>query len=254
MPDNTENKSKESSSTPPIPPTDRSKEKEIRSKSIQLAKDILRGVHAETTDLEKLYKELKKYSKFGLARKILYILRKQKPGSLKLYQQEAICTYKDFDLPSEEKFDLALSILAEAEDLGTTKNTETLGLLGSIYKRKWQFDSQFVNLKKSKYYYLRGHKIWLEQIRENQKDTDQGYTGINAAYVYDLIGSLLTNEAWELGDENEIKEISSNFKEAKNIRAEIKTILTEKLEKDYNYKNYWVYTTLVEACVGVYDF
>ncbi|MFT5764827.1 MAG: hypothetical protein ACI8X3_002259, partial [Saprospiraceae bacterium] len=256
MPDKLENKYKDNSNDLPITPTDRSKEKDIRNKNIQLAKDILRGVHAENRDLESLYKNLKKYSRFGLARKILYILRKKQPGSLKLYQQEAICTYKDPDLPSEEKFSMALSILAEGEDLNKTKNTETLGLLGAIYKRKWQFDSQFDNLKKSKYYYLRGHKIWLKQIEDDLEDTDKGYTGINAAYIYDLIGSLQTDEAWKLGDEAEIEEISSNFEEAKKIRTDIKTILSEKLalENNGDYKNYWVYTTLVEACVGTYNF
>jgi hypothetical protein len=125
-------------------------ENKIRSKKIQLAKDILRGVHGKEEDMTSLYKDLKKYSKFGLARKILYILRKEKPNNLKIYQQEALCTYKDPDLPSEVKFDKAVDILRETEDIETTTNTETLGLLGSIYKRKWQFDNQYYNLKKSK--------------------------------------------------------------------------------------------------------
>ena len=225
---------------------------------VQLAKDVLRGVHSEPKDLEGLYKKLKKHSKFSLARKILYILKKKNTDaskSLKLYQQEALCTYKDPDMPSDVKFDKALDILKHVEDFKTTTNTETLGLLGAIYKRKWQFDSRISSLKKSKHYYLRGHKIWLNQIENNLKDTDSGYTGINAAYVSDLMASIQINEIQDLGDSEELREYLNRIKFAKNIRSEIYGILSEKIKnQEKNYLNYWVYTTLVEACMGLGQF
>jgi hypothetical protein len=187
-----ENAEKQTQETPIVQPTSsiQSPIDKLKADKTQLAKDILRGVHSKVEDMNSLYKDLKKLGKFGLARKILYILRKELPNNLKLYQQEALCTYKDPDLPSEMKFDKAINILRETEDLETTENTETLGLLGSIFKRKWQFNNQFYNLKKSKHYYYKGYKIWLDQVENNKKDTDFGYTGINAAYVLDLMGSL----------------------------------------------------------------
>ncbi len=231
-----------------------SKEDHRRAEKIQLAKDILRGVHGEIEDMHGLYKELKKYGKFSLARKILYILRKKQPNDLKLYQQEALCTYKDPDLPSDIKFEKAINILQEAEDLETTENTETLGLLGAIYKRKWQFDNQFYNLKKSKYYYYRGYKIWVDQIENNTPDTDYGYTGINAAYILDLMASLQTEEVREIGDQDDLKENLKKLQLAKEIRKRIIKELSLKIEENPQEAFYWVYTTLVEACLGVNQF
>jgi len=230
MAENTENNSQAAETEQPTP-SFQSQEDKIRSDKIQLAKDILRGVDGKMQDMNALYKDLKKYGKFGLARKILYILRKQQPNSLKLYQQEALCTYKDPDLPSEVKFDKAIEILRETEDLETTENTETLGLLGSIYKRKWQFDNQFYNLKKSKYYYLKGHKIWLNQIENNLKDTDYGYTGINAAYVLDLMANLQMSEVEEIGAHEELEENQKNFNSQKKSELKSKKYFPAKLKK-----------------------
>lgn len=245
--------------TPPIPvnkdislqlPSD----KQIRNAKIQLAKDILRGVHGDAEDMDALYRDLKKYGKFGLARKILFLLRKEKPNVLKLYQEEALCTYKDPDLPSEEKFKMAIAILREVEDINTTENTETLGLLGSIYKRKWQYDNQFFNLKKSKYYYYRGYKIWLKKLESGEEDTDLGYTGINAAYVIDLMAGLQWSQVEETGDEKNLSEILAKIQLAKDIRKKILNVLSDKLQQGLKYNSYWVYTTLVEACIALSDF
>jgi predicted acylesterase/phospholipase RssA len=253
MPENIENQTQ---ATPIEKPNQsfKSPEDKTRDEKIQLAKDILRGVHGEVEDMNALYKALKKYSKFGLARKILYILRKEQPNSLKLYQQEALCTYKDPDLPSEVKFKKAIDILRETEDLDTTENTETLGLLGSIYKRKWLFDNQFYNLKKSKYYYYRGHKIWLDQLENNKKDTDYGYTGINAAYVLDLMATLMMNELKEVGAHDDLDENLKKLELAKKIRTRIFKELSKKVENNPKERFYWVYTTLVEACLGINEF
>lgn len=253
MSENAENQTRKKTIEQP-PSSIQSQADKLRADKIQLAKDILRGVHGKVEDMNSLYKELKKYNKFGLARKILYILRKEQPNNLKLYQQEALCTYKDPDLPSEVKFDKAISILREAENLDTTENTETLGLLGAIFKRKWQFNNQFHNLKKSRFYYYKGYKIWLDQIENNKKDTDFGYTGINAAFVLDLMGSLQMTEIKTLGDQDDINENLKKFQLATTIRNKIIEILSKKLESDSNYRSYWVYTTLVEACLGTNDF
>ena len=252
----TENTEKLSQQTPFIEQelTQQAKEDRLRSERIQLAKDILRGVHGEVDDMNGLYKDLKKYSKFGLARKILYILRKKQPNDLKIYQQEALCTYKDPDLPSEEKFDKAINILRETENLEETNNTETLGLLGAIYKNKWKFDNQYYNLKKSKHYYHRGYQIWLKKIEQNQPTSDDGYTGINAAYVLDLMASLQMNQILEIGAHDDVQQNLEKLDHAREIREKIISILSQKIQTQPEKANYWIYTTLVEACLGINDF
>ncbi len=258
MSEKTENNNNQETQDEQINILENPKKERTPAEDIQLAKDILRGVHSQTENLEKLYKKLKNYNKFGLARKILYIFKKKNTDPkkrLKIYQQEALCTFKDPDLPSEVKFDKALAILNEIEDIENTKNTETLGLLGSIFKRKWQFDNKFYNLKKSKFYYARGYDIWIDQIENNKEDTDQGYTGINAAFVLDLMVNVQMKEVREVGAQDDLEENLKKIREAKKIRTRILKELSKFVENTPEEKiYYWVYTTLVEASMGIGNF
>src|SRR5262249_44883151 len=144
-------------------------------------------------------KELKRERKFGLARRLLGRAKRLAAAGaslapelkLKLGQQRALCTYKDPDLPADQRLDLALEILQEADDLRTTRNQETLGLAGAIHKRKWEVDGQRQHLETSLAYYLRGYHEGVE--------SDQGYTGINAAFVLDLLADQEPPEADESG-------------------------------------------------------
>jgi hypothetical protein len=80
-----------------------------------------------------------------------------------------------------------LGILVGVEDLQTTINQQTLELLGAIYKRKWELDTQKLHLERSLAYYRRAY--------EQRVAGDYGYTGINAAYVLDLLARLEMAEA-----------------------------------------------------------
>src|SRR5439155_24931141 len=93
-------------------------------------------------------------------------------------QQHALCTYKDPDLPEEVRFDRAIQILADCDDLHTTTDQETLGIAGAIYKYKWQAFAQARDLDVSLHYYRRGYERGIRK--------DKGYTAMNAALVYDL--------------------------------------------------------------------
>src|SRR6185295_16889069 len=144
---------------------------------------ILRGGQETPQRMLELATKLKSELRFGYARRLLLRASQHKDTPLdkklheKIYQQLALCTYKDEDLPADERLDRAIEILREIADFKTTTVQETLGLIAAIYKRKWEIDNQRENLEQSLAYYLRG----FEQGPRN----DQGYTGINAAYILD---------------------------------------------------------------------
>jgi hypothetical protein len=104
---------------------------------VREATDILRGTYRKPAEILALAKGLKRYKQFGYARRILARARKDpavftEPKRLEIFQQSALCTYKDPDLPADSRLDRALEILREVEDLSATRNQETLGLVGAI--------------------------------------------------------------------------------------------------------------------------
>src|SRR5215471_13040444 len=114
------------------------------SPSVHEAEDILRGQAALPRHSYDLAMVLKKEQEFGYARRLLALARlvpsvnDDPPFRTLLRQQHALCTYKDPDLPDFEKFDRAIEILAECEDLKSTVDQETIGIAGAIYKYKFQ--------------------------------------------------------------------------------------------------------------------
>ena len=132
------------------------------------AEEILHAQAVDYQTAKALVFRLKKKKLFGYARKILSLARQknididQKSG-LWLAQQHALCTYKDADLPCDERLDRALSILesylkTRQESLTSTADQETLGIAGAIHKRKWEMNNQKQHLECSLAYYLRGYK------------------------------------------------------------------------------------------------
>jgi len=223
------------------------------SKSVIKAKEILRGKEDDPRELLKIAKALKNEMRFGYARRLLARASKHKSlasdPELKelIFQQFALCTYKDQDLSADKRLDRALEILREVADFGKTKNSETLGLIGGIYKRKWEFDNQRKNLELSLHYYRRGY--------EEGVDKDQGYTGINAAFVLDRLASIEELEAAEAGRTSDVAR--KHREEARQIRA---TILKEVAALIDIPKNKWLasawfyYATLAEAAFGLQDY
>jgi predicted acylesterase/phospholipase RssA len=135
-----------------------------------------------------LVAELKKELAFGLARKVLERCAQDprflsEPGRrVRVAQARALCTYQDPDLPAYDRLEEALRILREGDDLERTADPETLGLAGAIFKRRWETNAQKRDLELSLAYYERG-------FAQPQAE-DYGYTGINAAYVLDLLADL----------------------------------------------------------------
>src|SRR5882672_231300 len=157
------------------------------------ARSIISTRSVTPTRALELEKVLRQYRRFGLARRVLELckdhpdLATNAEQRLVVAQKRALCTYKDPDLPADQKLDDALRILSDAEDLRTTKNQETLGLAGAIYKRKWELSAQERNLEVSLAYYYRGYGEGVAK--------DFGYTAINAAFVLDCLADLESVES-----------------------------------------------------------
>jgi predicted acylesterase/phospholipase RssA/tetratricopeptide (TPR) repeat protein len=170
---------------------------------------------------------------------------------LLLAQQHALCTYKDQDLPVDRRLDRALEILGEVENLAETSVQETLGIAGAIYKRKWEVNGQKQNLERSLHYYRKGY-VAGDTSRE---DYDNGYTGINAAFVLDLLAHL---EATEAGKAGTISRVASERREeADTIRRDlVKTLTARSLDPLYEWLNrtWWFPVTLGEAYFGLGEY
>lgn len=219
------------------------------SPDAEKARNILRGEQADLDDMIGLSDRLRAELRFSYARRILLRasnhenISKDKKVRLRLFQKLALCTYKDQDLPTDERLERAFKILEEVEDFETTVNQETLGLLGSINKRKWEFDNQRQNLERSLYYYLRGY--WQGVV------SDQGYTGINAAFVLDTLASLEAGDAHDASSSSKI--VEERREQARIIRKDIidqVAPLTGEPGHEWVNSKWWYYATIAEAFFG----
>ena len=214
------------------------------------AKDVLRGKVLTPKEMLDLAKKLKSVKAFNYARRILAraaadsTLKQGSPLKLKIHQEWSLCTYKDSDSPADARLDKALDILCDVEDLATTTNQETLGLAGAIYKRKWEIDNQKLQLERALLHYERGY-------REGAA-SDQGYTGINAAFVLDLLANQEEEAAKKV---NSTSAIGGERKaQARFIRENlIETLppLIEREETRWLAEMWWFYSTVAEAYFGL---
>jgi len=219
--------------------------------NIARAKVILRGAEAPPDEMRRLAKALKNDTSFGYGWKILARLR-QKPEiqkdpklNLSLAQQQAVCTYKDPDLPADQRLDRAFEILERADDLRNTQDQETLGIAGAINKRRWELDGQKQHLERSLAFYMRGHRLGVQT-------EDNGYNGINAAFVLDLLANQEEKEAAEAYTVSETA--PKRRLEAQNIREEIVKVLEGKgalPEHATLAQQWWFVGTLAEAYFGL---
>ena len=218
------------------------------TENMKKANSILQGNSEKPEELLALAENLKKEKRFGLARKLLNRalqhgeIEKDKNLKLKIGQQHALCTYKDPDLPISDRLDRALKILNKADGLLKTKNQESLGLAGAIYKRIWEVDGQKQNLERSLSYYDRGYR--------QGPVNDCGYTGINAAYVLDQLAELEGTQAKEAGAASEMAK--ERRAQAKSIREDLVSVLPGLAEQNKELgEQYWFLVTVAEAYFGL---
>lgn len=224
------------------------------SDNVRDARSILRGQSLEPREMLELARKLKDEKQFGFARRLLARARMEPSLSddpelrLKIHQQSAVTTYKDPDLQAEARLDRALDILRQSsEDINTTRNQETLGITGAIYKRKWELDNQKQQLERALNYYRRGHA--------EGPANDQGYTGINAAFVLDLLAQQEEEEAKKASVVSEVA--ARRRAEAKEIRKEIVNQvgpLVDKPDTNWLQGKWWFYSTVAEAHFGLGEY
>jgi predicted acylesterase/phospholipase RssA len=233
----------------------RQEREQRKRENVEKAKLILQGADTALEQLRKLGNDLKADTSFGYGWKIFSRARrkdevKKDPKlNLNLAQKQAVCTYKDPDLPADQRLKRAFEILEQADDLRTTTNQETLGLAGAINKRKWELDGQKQHLERSLAFYRRGHALGVET-------DDNGYTGINTAFVLDLLAEQEEEESREAYSTSETA--PKRRLEAREIRKDIAEKLTRKADQLENasLKNQWWFAcTLAEAYLGqqLYD-
>jgi predicted acylesterase/phospholipase RssA len=221
-----------------------------KQQNIDRAKLILQGADATLAELMKLGNDLKSDTSFGYGWKI-FARARRKPEvekdaelNLKLAQKQAVCTYKDPDLPADQRLNRAFEILQRADDLKTTTNQETLGLAGSINKRTWELDGQKQHLERSLAFYRRGHELGVAT-------DDNGYTGINAAFVLDLLAEQEEEEANDAYAPS--MTAPARRLEARQMRKDIAEQLTKKAEQPEGAglkQQWWFVCTVAEAYLG----
>jgi Tetratricopeptide Repeats-Sensor/Patatin-like phospholipase len=221
--------------------------------NIRIAEDILRGQQAPPRDILTLATALKNEKHFGYARRLLFRARQDSTITgnpqlaTKLRQQHALCTYKDPDLPADLKFDRALEILGQSEDLNTTRDQETLGLVGAIYKNKWEAFGQRADLERSLAYYTRGYSEGIA--------SDYGYTAINTAFILDVIADQEMAESRSANASSDM--VGSWTAKAVRIRKEIVTELPplgDRPENAFLKTQWWFYATVAEGFFGLQQY
>nr|WP_315203330.1 patatin-like phospholipase family protein [uncultured Flavobacterium sp.] len=227
---------------------------------IAWAKNYLRGEDiSNDVPFEDLYQSLIQFEQYGYATEILLkkIADNEDQGAeikLSKYQDLADNIYKDSTLSSYFKFDKAINVLKSFCDLEKTKNSNTLGIAGAIYRSKWKFDHQFHNLLQSRAYYKKGYLIWKNKLHKSiQTETYCINTAVNYANLNELI---VIENLEQLSETCEItSETIARFETAQNTRKEIiQAYLTDSDEvvfKDGIESQEKLYTALAEAFFGL---
>jgi len=223
------------------------------SADVERAKQIIRGESAALEEIRTLAESLKDERYFTYARQLFALALKHpetrrlnEAQRLKLVQRQALCTYRDPDLPSESRFSSALALLESADLMEKQPSSlmekqpssETLGLAGAIYKYQWKLTGRRRDLERSAGYYGAG--------AAREVTDDKGYTAINAAFVLDLLTQQERDDA--------PTEALRHAREARAIRERIISQLPPFADKRGNaeIKNqWWFLATLAEACFGL---
>ena len=228
----------------------------LRRECINKARAVIESGAMDAQKALELSRALKNVDEFGYAWRLLKRIRESdevrnnEALDLRFREEIALCTYKDTHLNDEHRLLRALEILDEDGHLESTTSPESLGLAGAIHKRLWQVRSDKRELEKALGYYRRGHEA--DRARGFEK---QGYPGINAAFILDLLASL---ESATHGVAQETQQrVDARREAAAGIRRELVDNLLPMLESVRaapGAGDYWAIATLAEAYFGLKAF
>lgn len=158
----------------------------------------------------------------------------------KIRRDLVICTYKTPDQPVDERLKRAEELahdLLEVGSLTPEQRQEVLGLLGAIWKNRWSVYGLREDLEKSLAYYREGLAFG--------EDLDSGYTGINTAFVLDLLSAVA-------GDPTAKAALQAD---ANRVRQRVCAVLRSEAEAaPKKLEDFWFLATLGEAYLGQRDF
>lgn len=238
-------------------------------KDAEWAERHLSGEELGSTEALALAKRLAGYKLIGLARRVLKLCRRKggyasDKERREVHQRSALYTYKDPDLPAEWRLDEASRILKDGDDPATSSDPETLGLAGAIAKRTWELTGSRSRLERSLSYYLKGYALGApaaarEDVLGHLRRTpgavldaskDQGYCGINAAFILDLLAHEEEVEGARLGVP--VATATARRADARLIRREIvRSVPPLVAAQAWLKEAWWFHATIGEAYFGL---
>ena len=232
----------------------------MSDKDLAVALETAQEITKESTPvpefpaMKRLVGILKEGFQFGKARKLITVARGRRFSAdekLWLTQQLALCTYKDEELLPSARFKDALQLLTEIglRDPSTT-NSETLGLGGAVYKRKFEFAGQLDDLQEALALYRAG---WKRRADNEPYVQERPYCGVNAAYALDLLAARASEIARRTGTEATLA--AEYAQQATQLRADILAYLRKHFgEPAEPTGNYWDAVTWAEAHFGLKEY
>lgn len=197
-----------------------------------------------------LVKAFKAQDDFTPARELLDQLRPCLAGEaeevrITLAQLHSLCTYKDSNLPAEQRYRQALALLAEI-GLHSPRcyDSETLGQGGAIYKRLWEHTGLIEHLHTALAFYRAG---W-----ERDAAHDLGWCGVNAAYVLDLLAFREQTAAQRAGVQSILAQEWQE--QARALRLELRERVPGLLTQAGEDEGYWGLATRAEIHFGLRDY
>lgn len=237
---------------------------------VNYAKEILAGKIVAPQEIYQLAEELRELGVFSYARKLFAQLRRSQAAEVelvdvlrdtnvrvKLALKHSRCTYEDPDLPVDSRFDAALTILEEVEDIQQATNSDVLSLAGDIYTRKWETDNQKNNVERAYCYYYQAYR--LGGFNSLASKGSSGYAAINAAFLLDRLAQLELEQAEQVDPQAEsVKTVLGRREEARHIRNELVENFTPKADQIETQvratKKWWLLVTLAEAHFGLAEY
>ncbi len=209
--------------------------------AVQQAKKTIASPPGDAEKILQLAKRLARVNEIGFARRVLLKanlspLAANDPLRLNLQKTLALYTYKDQDLPPDDRLTEAermlRDLLAVIPDSELELRQDTWGILGAVHKMRWTLFGAHDRLDLALKAYLTGYNLGL--------NADGGaYTGLNAAFVLDL---LATDGGEQVA--------AARRAAAEKIRQDIIAELLRVVQQPGFHADQWFYAKLGEAYLG----